>query len=229
MAEFDKFSNTYSDVNNRDAISITGFDLDYFNRYKIRDMLLELEEKSLDPKCILDFGCGVGNSLVLFPEYFPKAHFVGVDVSLASIEVAKSKIKSDKIVAKSIQDEIDITPGSVDAVFSSCVFHHIPVESHKYWLSELYRTVKPGGSIMVYEHNPLNPLTQYVFRNAEFDRDANMINATKFSKLFEMTGFHSIQVRYRVFFPKLFDRLMGAEKYLTRIPFGAQYYIFARK
>lgn len=229
MAEFDKFSNTYSDVNNRDAISITGFDLDYFNRYKIQDMFLELEEISLDPKCILDFGCGVGNSLMLFPEYFPKSHFVGVDVSLASIEVAKSKIKSDKIMVKSIQDEIDIAPESIDAVFSSCVFHHIPAVSHKYWLSELYRIMKPGGSVMIYEHNPLNPLTQYVFRNAEFDRDAKMIRARNFSNLFEMAGFHSIQLRYRVFFPKLFQRFIRTEKYLTRIPFGAQYYIFARK
>ena len=38
MSEFDKFSSKYSEVNNSMTRSLSGFDLNYFNEYKIRDL-----------------------------------------------------------------------------------------------------------------------------------------------------------------------------------------------
>lgn len=229
MAEFDKYSQSYTAVNDRDAIAITGFGLDHFNRYKIRDLQDEIQARNTSPERILDFGCGVGNSLPLLAEYFPAAHIIGADISPASIEIASSQVASKNITVQLISDKLAIDPKSVDTIFSSCVFHHIPSEYQQHWLDELFRALKPGGALMIYEHNPFNPVTQYVFRNAEFDKDATMIKASTLQLFLKQAGFDKVEIKYRVFFPKIFEKLIKYERYLCGIPFGAQYYVLATK
>ena len=229
MPEFDKYSQSYTAVNDRDAIAITGFGLNHFNRYKIRDLHYEIQSKKKSPEKILDFGCGVGNSLPLLAEYFPAAHIIGADISPASIEIASSQTASKNITVQLISDKLAIDQKSVDTIFSSCVFHHIPLEYQQHWLGELFRALKPGGILMIYEHNPFNPVTQYVFRNAEFDKDATMIKSSTLQLFLKQAGFDKVEIKYRVFFPKIFEKLIKYEPYLSRIPFGAQYYVLATK
>ena len=46
-----------------------------------------------------------------------------------------------------------------DVAFSACVFHHISVAEHVPLLSEIQRTLREHGTIAIFEHNPINPLT----------------------------------------------------------------------
>jgi ubiquinone/menaquinone biosynthesis C-methylase UbiE len=230
MAEFDKFSSRYSDVNNAMTKNLSGFDLNYFNEYKIRDLYSEVGKITSNLKIeILDFGCGVGNSAPFLREYFQTANIQGVDVSEESIKIANSLKSNQTVHFQKIFSSLPFANDSFDLIFSACVFHHIPINERSYWIKELYRCLKPGGVLMIYEHNPMNPITQIIFRTAEFDKGAHMLYSSKLNQLLKEANFKSIKSKYRVFFPKLLSRFLFLELFLSKIPLGAQYYSICRK
>jgi SAM-dependent methyltransferase len=231
MAKHDKYAATYTSDHNRRAKYLTGFDLDYFNRYKIKDLERECVQHNIyKPKKIMDFGCGVGNSLPLINELFPMASIFGFDVSSKSIKLAKEKIKSGKnIYASHIEKTIFSSKPTYDIIFSSCVFHHIDSSEHTHWLKQLYSNLKPGGILLIYEHNPINPLTQFIFRTDEADKEGSMISSRRLKMILMEAGFINIFTRYRVYFPSFLTSLIRFEDYLKVLPLGAQYYCFAVK
>ena len=60
--EFDRFAAEYEHIHSEN-IRITGEAPAYFHEYKIRDVALEMRRLGRSPRTILDFGCGVGNSI----------------------------------------------------------------------------------------------------------------------------------------------------------------------
>ena len=231
MEQFDKYAASYTSHYNKRAGYITGFPLDYFNRYKIKDLDREcMLHNVCDPKKIMDFGCGVGNSLPLISELFPMANIFGFDVSSKSVKLANGITKSKKnIYSSHIQKNIFFTKPTYDIIFSSCVFHHIDPIERIYWLKQLYANLKPGGILLIYEHNPINPLTQFIFRTDDADKDGSIISSRRLRLLLKETGFMNISTRYRVYFPKFLSSLLRFEDYLSAIPLGAQYYCLAVK
>ena len=86
-----------------------------------------------------------------------------------------------------------------------------------------------GGSLFLFEHNPWNPLTTHAVRNCVFDENAVLINGRDMRRRVKAAGFSSPDIVYRIFFPRLLARLRPLERYLTRIPVGAQYFVHAVK
>ena len=68
-------------------------------------------------------------------------------------------------------------------------------------LNELHRILKPGGVIIIFEHNPLNPLTRYAVNTCPFDENAKLISANKMKEKLITSGFKNIEINYRIFFP----------------------------
>jgi len=58
--------------------------------------------------------------------------------------------------------------------------------------------------LMVYEHNPLNPLTNRIVDNCPFDVNAKLIPASLMAKRCRQVGFMNVSVKYRVFVPNYF-------------------------
>lgn len=112
---------------------------------------------------------------------------------------------------------------------ATCVFHHIPESEHVHWLYELRRILKKGGLIIIFEHNPYNPLTISTVKHCPFDVNAKLISAKKFKKLFNVVGFDKTDSVFRIFFPGFLSFTRPLEKYIKTIPLGAQYYLFAKK
>lgn len=81
LKEFDKFAEEYEQLHQQN-IKISGEKPEFFCEYKIKD-LKQLAHKNRLPEkiSILDFGCGVGNSLGMMNRYFPESEIHGVDVS----------------------------------------------------------------------------------------------------------------------------------------------------
>lgn len=226
-AEFDLLADSY-DQQHKDNVAITGYAPDYFAEYKIADLAQWASSNACAANRILDFGSGIGNSLPFFRKYFPTSELRCGDVSPRSIEVAQARFPGDEKYLL-IGDDIPLPTGSQDVVFSACVFHHIPHDQHLRWLAELRRVTRPGGLLAIYEHNPLNPLTQRAVNTCPLDVNARLIRAGEMRKRALAGGWRAPRVDYRLFFPSFLGALRPVERRLGWLWFGAQYRLTARR
>ena len=92
-----------------------------------------------------------------------QALLAGVDPSEAMIEAArKANPEADYRVADGT--ELPFEDGSFDLAFAVCVLHHVAPPDRPAFVAELARVTRPGGLTVVFEHNPLNPLTRLAVR-----------------------------------------------------------------
>jgi len=226
-AEFDKYARDYLETHERN-VRISGETPEYFARYKIDEVRRFWTQAGLaEPRAVLDFGAGVGNSLPHLSERFPDARLTALDVSAESLAVAMRRFpKAADFVCQNGRD-IPLADGSFDLIFSSCVFHHIDAAEHARTLKDLRRLLAPGGRMIIFEHNPLNPVTRHIVAGCEFDEDAVLIPAKVFKARQQAAGFKTVAVRYTGFFPGPLRALRPLERFLTAAPIGAQYYTVA--
>lgn len=225
--EFDVHAKSYSEVLDK-SIGFSGEDSAYFSEYKIKDLHRELSELGVDPGTalrLLDFGCGVGASVPHARRYFPNAELFGVDVSEESLDLARSRHGSLAKFLLMAGAELPAEASSIDAAYAMCVFHHIDEAVHVELLSKVRSRLKANGLLMVYEHNPFNPLTVRVVNNCPFDANAKLIRASLMAKRCRDAGFRDVKVQYRVFFPGFLRALRFAEGLLAWSPLGGQYYV----
>jgi SAM-dependent methyltransferase len=102
---------------------------------------------------VLEVGCGVGAQTIILAEHSPKARFVSVDVSPASLETARASVEQHGLsnVAFHLADvfHLPFEANTFDHVFVCFVLEHLrqPLEA----LARLKTVLKPGGTITVIE------------------------------------------------------------------------------
>jgi 2-polyprenyl-3-methyl-5-hydroxy-6-metoxy-1,4-benzoquinol methylase len=216
--DFDVVASSYSGLLNA-SIRFSGEEDDYFDHYKLECLKRWLW--NLKPGArILDFGCGIGKLAGLMAEEFSQCHVHGYDVSTKSIALARENWKG--IENLSFGDRTD-GEKLYDLVTAANVFHHIWPENRKRVLTWIFGQLGPGGVLVIFEHNPLNPLTRHVVKNCAFDADAELISLGSFIRLAVTCQFQVQQKRYIVFFPKFLKFFRKAEHSLGFLPLGAQY------
>ncbi|XUY29656.1 class I SAM-dependent methyltransferase [Agrobacterium sp. rho-8.1] len=227
QSEFDRFADEYRKLH-AGVITASGETPEFFAEYKIADLVDHAQRRSVSVNRVLDFGCGVGTSSPYFLHYFPGAEIVGADVSTKSLEIARS-LYGENVRYSLLDKVIDFPDNTFDLAFAACVFHHIPWEEHSHWLSEIFRILRPGGIVAIFEHNPWNPLTVRAVNNCEFDENARLMTPYHLRKIFKNVCFSAIKHNYRIFFPRGFASFRSAEKYMEWLPLGAQYSVVAQK
>ena len=91
----------------------------------------------------------------------------------------------------------------------------------------LHRALRPEGSVVVFEHNPLNPVTRYVVAHTPIDRNAILLQAGETRNGLGGAGFSDVRTRYLMFFPPRLAPLAACEPALGWLPLGAQYAVTA--
>ncbi len=147
---------------------------------------------------------------------------------MRSLEIGRSRFEASHWVCFD-GHRLPFAADGFDWAIAACVFHHIGAAEHVALLAEIRRVLKPGGGLMVYEHNPWNPLTTRAVNTCPFDVNAQLISLPEMRRRFGQAGFERTDCRYRVFFPHRLARLRALEARLGWLPLGAQYYVFARK
>lgn len=228
QAEFDRFAADYRELHARN-IALSGEAPEYFAVYKMRDFAAELDALGAPANgTYLDFGSGVGASVRPFLGLRPRARLLCADVSAASLS-ASWRAHGPRARYLMIRDgRLPLRDASVDGAFACCVFHHIPPAQHPAALRELRRVLKPGAPLMIYEHNPLNPLTVRAVRNCPLDENAVLVGAATMRRRCAAAGLRALRVDYRVFFPAALRGLRALEQGLRWLPLGAQYALHAR-
>jgi SAM-dependent methyltransferase len=231
-AEFDKFADEYRAMH-RDGIRISGEEPEYFAEYKIADIAKEFAKsharKSADNLDILDFGAGVGGSVPYVAKYFRGSRLNCLDPSERSLSIAKDRYPNDASYRTFDGKSIPFDDGSFDIAYAMCVFHHIEASEHVGLMRELRRTLKPGGLLFIFEHNPYNPLTVRVVKCCPFDENAVLITGRQLLGRLSQAGFADSVLRYRIFFPNFLRAMRPLEASLRSVPLGAQYYALSSK
>lgn len=226
--EFDRFADEYYQQH-KSNIRITGESPEYFARYKIVDLKSEAVSAGLEQGAIIDFGCGIGNSIPYFRKEFPDCTLACADVSRKSMSLAAARYPGDETYLEIENEKIPSADQSFALAFSACVFHHIDHDEHIHWLRELNRVTAPNGLLLIYEHNPFNPLTRHAVNTCPFDINARLLRPSSLKMRIEAAGWRDAAVKYRVFIPSGLAHVRWLEEYLKWLPLGAQYYVVARK
>jgi len=228
--EFDKFAGEYRALHEAN-LAPSGEPPEYFAEYKVRDLArrLRVEAPAAAAGRILDFGGGIGSSIPFFRRYFPGAQLTCVDVSTRSLAIGNARFGGDANFVAFDGARLPFAEAMFDCAFAGCVLHHVAPAAHPHLFSELRRVLRPGGRLMVYEHNPLNPLTVRAINGCPFDANAILMRAGKLGAALEAAGFREPRIRYRVFFPHALRWLRPIEDLLGWLPLGAQYYAIASR
>jgi ubiquinone/menaquinone biosynthesis C-methylase UbiE len=107
---------------------------------------------------VLDFGCGPGSFVAVTSQYC--GEIIGVDIGSHFTTICEETIRQLNLKnAKALQ----VSPGTLpfqdhyfDAVIMVDVIHHLDnIAKH---IEEVFRVIRPGGRVLIFEPNKLNPM-----------------------------------------------------------------------
>lgn len=221
MAEFDAFAATYEESLDA-SIGITGESFDYFARYKAEYIARNV--LSAGPAKILDYGCGVGLLSRHLRDLMLGKRVDGFDPSVESIARVSAELRSEGIFTSDL-DEIG---RDYDAIAIANVLHHVRPPERQELIDGVASRLVPGGKLVIFEHNPMNPLTRRVVSQCVFDEDAILLPQRETRRYFRAEKFR-VRRDYIVFFPRFLSWLRPLEPSLAWCPLGAQYAVVATK
>jgi SAM-dependent methyltransferase len=220
---FDSYDERYDDVVGK-AIGFMGQPHDYYTQGKVACILDVLKRRFGDTKKlqVLDVGCGVGKTDGFLCPGIGKLS--GVDISSASIERAR---RENPMVHYEVYDGnmLPFADEMFDAAFLICVLHHVLPAERATLLLDVRRILKPGGVVLIFEHNPFNPLTRLAVSRCEFDCDAQLLSRRLSVRLLEEIEVPVVERRYILVSPFNFKGSGRIEYQFRGIPLGAQYYV----
>jgi len=189
---------------------------------------------------VLELGCGTG--------YFTRelarsgADIIAIDVSPELLEIAGANCSAPNVRYEIRNASALSYPGGMfDAVVGSSVLHHLGIKEA---LREIYRVLKPTGTIYFTEPNMLNPQiaiqknVPWVKRKFGDSPDETAFFRWPLRRLLEITGFRDVRIDpFDFLHPKtpiaLIDRLNAFGRFLENMPviseFAGSLYIRAVK
>jgi ubiquinone/menaquinone biosynthesis C-methylase UbiE len=223
VTEFNGYRNIYETEINK-ALRFSGKSHDFFTKVKADDLAALFAKHFNDNAAlkVLDIGCGNGAIHPYLMERVPLLRLSGID--MAGEVIADAQI-SHPDVAYDVHDGklLPYADASFDAAFAICVMHHVSPPDWRGFLSEMRRVVRPGGILVVIEHNPINPVTRRIVNNCPLDKNAVLLRSGQVKAMLSETGLQNISTRFILFTP--FDNALfrSVDRALGRLPLGAQY------
>jgi len=227
MTTFDAHARTYEDAV-QSSIAFCGREHEFFTARKV-DTLVGLLDRCLGDvgsRSLLDVGCGLGLTDALLAPRVGALH--AVEPAIEALEQAQARETGARYCGGDAR-RLPYAESSFDAAFAICVFHHIEPADRPAVASELRRVVRPGGLVVVFEHNPFNPGTRLAVSRCDFDEDASLLTQGTTKRLLEAAGLEPVEARGILYTTFSAGWAVGLDRALGAIPFGAQYYVAARR
>jgi SAM-dependent methyltransferase len=227
MSEFDAYSDSYLE-SVQSSIAFCGQELEYFTRRKVQHLLDLTARYHRDPSelTFLDVGCGIGVTDAMLCGGVGELH--GVDVAPGAIARAAER-NPDVRYRVGDGSTLPYEDTGMDVAFAICVAHHVEPQLRAGFAAELRRVVRPGGLVVVFEHNPYNPLTRVVVSRCAFDEDAVLLTRRECAAMLRGSGLTPIHARYIIFTPFEHRVIPHLERPLGWLPLGAQHCVVARR
>jgi ubiquinone/menaquinone biosynthesis C-methylase UbiE len=104
---------------------------------------------------VLDVGCGGGYlARLLAAAVTPGGQVTGVDPSGPAIRYARRRAPGNCSFAVGAAQDLDLPDRSFDVLTSTLAAHHIPEASRPDAFGEMYRVLRPGGTLLVADFRP---------------------------------------------------------------------------
>jgi SAM-dependent methyltransferase len=224
--EFDRTAREYETLF-KPWLRIAGASREHFARRRLTWLSYLLHEQAIAPRRVMDFGCGTGMSLGLLADILQAEQVIGLDTSEESLAIARETVGNRSVQlatpARYLPRE------DLDLVFCNGVFHHIPVAERLGVMNFLYRCLRPGGLIAMWENNPWNPLHALAMKYSAIDENAIPLSPTEARQLLGSAPFRVIRTDFLFFFPGYLSWLYPLERRLHKVPLGAQYQVLGCK
>jgi 2-polyprenyl-3-methyl-5-hydroxy-6-metoxy-1,4-benzoquinol methylase len=225
--QFDAFASTYASTHNK--YLPPGMTNESFFVQK-RDWVFEqIEERLMNRESIevLDFGCGPAQLCRALSTNPRVTRITGVDES-DEVQEQALKVMSASAVPFEIFSEVReiAVDRKFDLITAFNVFHHVPISERERVARALAEHLKPGGCLLVWEHNPWNPATRYLVKICPFDTDAILIRKSNAEKLWRPIGLRLLSSEFVNFSPPTWQKnkwVQKFEKLISDFPIGAQY------
>jgi SAM-dependent methyltransferase len=233
-AEFDVHAEGYDAGMDNKLKALAGDSADDFVAVKVRWLLRRWPELRLNATwSILDYGCGTATLLRLMRAAGIPGRLTGTDVSTGMLREA-ARIwpmgSPPPVLQAQTGAATGLSAGAFDLVMISAVLHHVPVLERSDVYAELHRLLQPDGRLVVFEHNPWNPVTSHVVAHTPIDRDAVLLPPPEVAAALTAAGWRDIRTSHLMFLPpRLGSLATAAERVFGWLPFGGQYAVTARK
>jgi SAM-dependent methyltransferase len=115
-----------------------------------RDVLLDLipDDFGWGGKRVMDFGCGIGRTLVHFREEAEVAEIWGVDVDADALGAVERELCPPMHARLSeTEPPLPFEDASFDLIWAISVWTHL-TDNGLSWLAEMHRILKPGGLLI---------------------------------------------------------------------------------
>jgi SAM-dependent methyltransferase len=123
------------------------------------------EIAAVQPRVVLDVGCGTGTLTIAAADELREARVVGLDGDRKVLDLARRKDGSERVEwVEGLADELPFGDGEVDALMTTLVFHHLPLGIKRASLVEARRVLRPGGRLVVGDWGrPQDPVMSVAF------------------------------------------------------------------
>lgn len=214
---FDELAGRYRKVLDQD-VQLSGETGAYFAEYKAR-FIRDLVVGPGFSGTVLDYGCGVGLLSGFLNACLPAATVHGFDESAESIRHVDGALRTAGLFTT---DPDKLAP-AYDLIVLANVLHHVAPPRRLELVRSLCRRLAPKGQLVVFEHNPVNPVTVRVVKRSPLDADAVLLPRRETLAQLSGAGLRVVRCSYIVFFPRVLALLRPMERFLAWCPLGAQY------
>lgn len=210
------------------GLAVSGESKEYFARGRVDAVRAWWQRNERrQPRRILDYGCGIGDTSPLLAEAFPGARVLGLDPSTRCVDRARREFASDRVAFAPLAGFAPAAAEEPDLIYLNGVIHHVPPVDRPPLFRDLAGWLGPDGVVALFENNPLNPGTRIVMSRIPFDRDAIPVRPAQARRLLREAGLSPDTTAFYFYFPRALRALRPLERWLIHLPLGAQYGVFA--
>jgi len=124
---------------------------------------------------------------------------------------------------------LDTLGCAYDVIVLSNVLHHVKPVDRELLICKAGSRLAIGGKLVIFEHNPINPLTRWAVSQCPFDEDVTLLPNRETGGYFGQSELVLLWREFIVFFPRWLKWLRSFEPFLSWCPLGAQYVVVASK
>ena len=174
---------------------------------------------------VVEIAAGAGALTEAVLRRVPQAHIVATDISGASVERLSSRLREYPNVEARVADitRLDFEDGVFDAAIGNSALHHVDTQV---CLKELFRVLRPGGRLLIFEPNLLNPevllestlARRLAVRSLEYSVEEQTHTRWRYRSMLRRAGFVQASVRpFDFLHPKTPRFLLGAVDGVGRV------------